>query len=339
MMAFGKLDHCRQFLVNGRMKIRESVWVSAKTILVTLIVIILSANNKTPESLAQQTSESSAPIVLDLWPENSRGKLPGDPVEFSLPPEQDTSTSDSDQVAGRSLIRLGNVARPQVAVYRPSKPSSSRAAVVICPGGGYHILAYDLEGTEVAEWLTARGITAIVLKYRVPARPGPDRWKAAVIDTQRAISLVREKAAEWDLDANKIGLLGFSAGAHAAAVASSEIGRQYEPVDQIDELACRPAFSLLIYPGYLSEGDQLSPLLAGAGRFPPTFLVHAQDDPVTPLSSLTFATHLQKLGVPAELHLYREGGHGYGLRRTEFPVTRWTEPAEQWLDRLLTDLP
>ncbi|MDP1563759.1 MAG: alpha/beta hydrolase [Pirellulaceae bacterium] len=321
------------------MRIHESVWLRAKTILVTLIVINVSVSNMPPESLAQETAELGAPIVLDLWPEKSRGMLPGDPVEFSLPPEQDTSTSESDQVAGRSLIRLGNVTRPQVAVYRPSKPSASRAAVVICPGGGYHILAYDLEGTEVAEWLTARGITAIVLKYRVPARPGPDRWKAAVIDTQRAISLVRQKAAEWELDPAKIGVLGFSAGAHAAAVTSSEIGRQYEPVDQVDELACRPAFSLLIYPGYLAEGDQLSPLLAGAGRFPPTFLVHAQDDPVTPLSSLTFATHLQKLGVPAELHLYREGGHGYGLRRTEFPVTRWTEPAEQWLDRLLTNLP
>lgn len=306
----------------------------------TVGVMLLTANGsaQTNELAADELAsrELATPIVLDLWPDNLSGKLPGDPVDFSLPPEHDTSTAESNQVAGRSVIRLGNVARPQLAVYRPAQPSSSRAAVVICPGGGYHILAYDLEGTEVAEWLTSRGITAIVLKYRVPARPGPDRWKAAVIDTQRALSMVRRHAQEWELDADKIGVLGFSAGAHAAAVSSSEIGRQYEPIDEIDALACRPDFSLLIYPGYLADGDQLSKLLAEAGRYPPTFLVHAQDDPVTPLSSLTFATHLQKLGVPAELHLYQEGGHGYGLRRTELPVTRWTEPAQQWLERLLT---
>jgi acetyl esterase/lipase len=264
-----------------------------------------------------------------------RGKLPGEPAEFSLPPESDTSTEKSDLVAGRTVIRLGNVSQPQMAIYRPSKPSRHRAAVVICPGGGYHILAYDLEGTEVAEWLVERGITAIVLKYRVPARPGPDRWKAAVIDTQRALSLARQHAEQWNLDPTKIGVLGFSAGGHAAAVVSSDHGRQYQGVDDADQHSCRPDFSCLIYPGYLVEDDQLSPLLSKGGQYPPTFLVHAQDDPVTALSSLTFATHLQKLGVPVELHLYREGGHGYGLRRTEFPVTRWTEPANDWLERLL----
>jgi acetyl esterase/lipase len=317
------------------MRNRDHVSLPATFNTVALIVLGLGWCQPARESFGQESTGLVPPIEMDLWPEETRGKLPGDPADFSLPPEQDTSTAESNQVAGRSVIRLGNVVRPQLAVYRPSKPADSRAAVVICPGGGYHILAYDLEGTEVAEWLNGRGITAIVLKYRVPARPGPDRWKAAVIDTQRALSLTRYHATEWDLDPDKIGVLGFSAGAHAAAVSSSEIGRQYAPVDPVDQAGCRPDFSLLIYPGYLVEGDQLSPLLAGAGRYPPTFLVHAQDDPVTPLSSLTFATHLQKLGVSAELHLYREGGHGYGLRRTEFPVSRWTEPAEQWLDRFL----
>ena len=313
----------------------ESFDLGGKVRLAGPIMFCLMASLGMYGAGAQEGSDLGPPIVLDLWPVVSRGPLPGDPAEFSLPPEQDTSTPESNQVAGRSVIRLGNVSVPQIAVYRPEKPADSRAAVIICPGGGYHILAYDLEGTEVAQWLNGRGITAIVLKYRVPARPGPDRWKAAVIDTQRALSLTREHANEWGLDPEKIGVLGFSAGGHAAAVSSSEIGRQYEPVDQADELGCRPNFSLLIYPGYLAEGEQLSPLLAGAGRFPPTFLVHAQDDPVTPLSSLTFATHLQKLGVPAELHLYREGGHGYGLRPTDLPVTRWTEAAAVWLERLL----
>lgn len=290
-------------------------------------------------SWSQEATTLPPPIVMDLWPENLSGRLPGDPNDFTLPDEADTSTAQSDLVAGRSLIRLGNVSKPQIAVYRPAQPNASRAAVVICPGGGYHILAYDLEGTEVAEWLVEQGLTAIVLKYRVPARPGPDRWKAAVIDTQRALSLTQQKADEWNLDSTRIGVLGFSAGGHAAAVTSSEIGRQYDVVDKTDEFGCRPAFSLLIYPGYLADGDELSPLLRNAGQYPPTFLVHAQDDPVTPLNSLTFAAHLQKLGVPLELHLFREGGHGYGLRRSEFPVTGWPEPAAQWLARLWENPP
>ncbi|MBL8890622.1 MAG: alpha/beta hydrolase [Planctomycetaceae bacterium] len=287
----------------------------------------------------QEASKLPSPIVMDLWPESLNGRLPGDPADYKLPEEADTSTEQSDRVAGRTVIRLGNVSLPQVAVYQPPQPNSSRAAVVICPGGGYHILAYDLEGTEVAEWLVKQGVTAIVLKYRVPARPGPDRWKAAVIDAQRALSLTRQKAKEWNIDPNRIGILGFSAGGHAAAVASSEIGRQYDVVDEADKMDCRPTFSLLIYPAYLAEGDELSPLVGNAGQYPPTFLVHAQDDPVTPLNSLTFATHLQKLGVPLELHLFREGGHGYGLRRTDFPVTGWPEPATQWLSRLWENPP
>jgi acetyl esterase/lipase len=278
---------------------------------------------------------------MDLWPQSLAESLPGDPAGFSLPPEGDTSTAASDQVAGRPVVRLGNVSRPQIEIFRPIRPSADRAAIVILPGGGYHILAYDLEGTEVARWLNERGMTAVLLKYRVPARPGPERWRVAVTDAQRAIGLVRHHAADWDLDPDRIGVLGFSAGGHAAAVASSELGRQYPSVDAVDELSCRPNFSLLIYPGYLvdRDGGQLSPLLAAAGRFPPTFLVHAQDDPVTPLSSLVFAMHLQKLGVPVELHLYREGGHGYGLRLTERPVTRWPEVAGVWLDRLFANPP
>ncbi len=300
--------------------------------------VVLRANTDEGSrgSLASLTKPKDNPIVIDLWPAEMKGKLPGDPEGLQLPPEGDTSNEQSNQVAGRPVIRTGNVSWPQVAVYRPAVPNHQRAAVIVCPGGGYHILAYDLEGTEVAQWLNSIGVTAIVLKYRVPARPGQNRWTVAVNDTQRALSMTRHHAEEWNIDPERIGVLGFSAGAHAAAVSSSEIGRQYSEVDAIDQQHCRPNFSLLIYPGYLLQGDdgQLNDLLRNGGKYPPTFLVHAQDDPVTPLSSLAFATHLKKSEVPVELHLYQEGGHGYGLRPTELPVTKWPAAATAWLSRL-----
>jgi len=268
---------------------------------------------------------------FDLWPEAWVGRLPGDPADFSLPPEGDTSGLSGGQVAGRPVIRLGNVSRPQVEVFHPLDGVVGRGAVVICPGGGYHILAYDLEGTEVAGWLNSVGLTAVVLKYRVPARPGDERWRVAVSDAQRAVSWTRQQAAEWGVDPQKIGILGFSAGGHAAALVSSGLERQYPLIDAVDQVSCRPDYSLLIYPGYLAEGGELIPRLRESSQFPPTYLVHTHDDPVTPLSSLTFAAHLHKLAVPVELHLYRAGGHGYGLRETELPVTRWPRAATEWL--------
>ncbi len=293
--------------------------------------------------LGQESGSSAvaASQLFDLWPAESGERLPGDPADFSLPPEGDTSGPDGGRVAGRPVIRLGNVSRPQVEVFHPSGGVSGRGAVVICPGGGYHILAYDLEGTEVASWLNSLGLTAVVLKYRVPARPGDERWRAAVIDAQRAVSWTRQQAGDWGVDPQKIGILGFSAGGHAAALVGSDLERQYPAVDGVDQVSSRPDFSLLIYPGYLAEGGELSPLLRESQRFPPTFLVHTHDDRVTPLSSLTFAAHLHKLGVPVELHLYRAGGHGYGLRETELPVTRWPKAAAEWLRglSLVTDSP
>jgi len=301
--------------------------------------LLLSLASQIPESSeaqGQETPEAPAAQVLDLWPESLRGRLPGDPADWSLPPEGDTSAADAQRIAERPVVRLGNVAWPQLEIFRPAAGTESGAAVLICPGGGYHILAYDLEGTEVAQWLRSLGITAIVLKYRVPARPGPERWRVAVTDTQRALSLVRAHAQQWGVDAEKIGILGFSAGGHAAAVASSGLERQYDAVDEHDQVACHPDFSLLIYPGYLvaAGSRRLTPPLDQAQDFPPTFLVHAHDDPVPAIGSLTFATQLQKLEIPVELHLYAEGGHGYGIRPTSLPVTGWPAAAEAWLRRL-----
>lgn len=279
------------------------------------------------------TSLAAAPLVLDVWP----GKPPGETK--TLPPEAD-QTKDSDKlIAGRRIIKLGNVSTPQLAVYRPSKDKDTGAAVVICPGGGFSILAYDLEGTEVAAWLNSIGVTGIVLKYRVPTRDPQKRWLAAVQDAQRAMSLVRGKAGEWGLDPQRIGILGFSAGgATAAYTALFRDARQYTALDAVDTVSSRPDFALLIYTGGFVERGQtgLNPALPFAitKDTPPMFFVHAFDDGVPVQNALLLAAELKKADVPAELHIYDTGGHGYGLRPVaELPVTTWPARAAEWLAR------
>jgi acetyl esterase/lipase len=278
-------------------------------------------------------AHAADPLVLDVWP----GKPPGETK--TLPPEAD-QTKDSDKlIAGRRIIKLGNVSTPRLAVYRPSKDKDTGAAVVICPGGGFSILAYDLEGTEVAAWLNSIGVTGIVLKYRVPARDPQKRWLAAVQDAQRAMSIVRGKAGEWGLDPQRIGILGFSAGGVTAAyTALFRDARQYAALDAVDAVSSRPDFAVLIYTGGFVERGQtvLNPALPFAitRDAPPMFFVHAFDDNVPVQNALLLAAELKKAGVPAELHIYDTGGHGYGLRPVaELPVTSWPARASEWLAR------
>lgn len=271
-------------------------------------------------------------LSMKVWPETP----PGD-EDTKLPPEADTSGPDSNRVAGKYVIRLGNVSTPEINIYRPDPKMDNGMSVVICPGGGYYILAYDLEGTEVAQWLNSRGITAVLLKYRVPARENQPRHLAAVQDTQRAISLVRQNAEKWKLNPDKIGVLGFSAGGHAAGMASLlQDNRQYERLDETDNVSCAPNFSVLVYSAYLVdlETGKLTDGLEVPENMGPVFLVHAQDDPVTPLTSLMLATRLKQADIPVEMHLYNEGGHGYGMRKTELSVTHWTELCEKWLSKI-----
>jgi acetyl esterase/lipase len=231
------------------------------------------------------------------------------------------------------VIRLGNVSVPQIAVYRPDPALDTGAAVVICPGGGHHILAYDLEGTEVAQWLGSIGVTGIVLKYRVPTRTPDRRFQAAVQDAQRAMSLVRSKAEQWKLDPKRIGICGFSAGGETAALTALFTERQYEAVDAADKLSSVPNFAMLVYPAYLvsKETGQLQQYIEVSKQTPPMFFVHAFDDRVTPLSSLLLASALKQADVSAEVHVYATGGHGYGLRETDQAITHWPRRAGQWL--------
>lgn len=280
-----------------------------------------------PTSTLSQSLARDPDLVMPIWPE----KPPGDAQ--TLPPEQDTSKANDRSVAGKPVVRIGNVSTPTLAIYRPAKEKDTGAAVVICPGGGHRILAYDLEGTEVAEWLNTIGITGIVLKYRVPAREGGPRFRAAVQDAQRAVSLVRAKAKDWGIDPNRIGLLGFSAGGDTAGRATLLTDRQYSAVDAIDDAPFRPDFTILIYPAYLVTNDntRLMDDVKVNSKTPPMFLVHAYDDGVRPENSVLLFLELKKAGVPAELHVYSKGGHGYGLRPTDDAVTTWPARCEAWL--------
>jgi acetyl esterase/lipase len=246
----------------------------------------------------------------------------------------DINTPKDGLIAGRPIIRLTNVVAPTLTLYKPAaKPSG--AAVVVFPGGGYKILAIDLEGTEVCDWLNSVGITCVLLKYRVPDTGPYPKSTAALQDAQRAVSLVRQHAAEWGIDPNRIGVLGFSAGGHlSAAISNLYEKRLYDSIDDADKLICRPDFSVVVYPGYMADSDHnFAPNadIHPTASTPPTFIVQAEDDPVHVENAVVYFMQLKNAKVPAELHVYAQGGHGYGLRRTEKPVTTWPLEVEKWL--------
>ncbi|HEV7926210.1 MAG TPA: alpha/beta hydrolase [Verrucomicrobiae bacterium] len=276
--------------------------------------------------LAVLSSRAAEPITL--WPKGAPGEK-GDIGE-----ERDMTKASDGLSGGKTVIRIGNVSTPTLTLYQPSPEKATGAAVVVCPGGGYNILAMDLEGTEVCQWLNSAGVTAVLLKYRVPARKGQERYTAPLQDAQRTLSLVRFHAAEWRVDPKRIGIMGFSAGGHLSAVASTRFEkRAYEPVDEMDQASCRPDFVMLIYPAYLvhKDGPDLSPELTVTSNTPPTFLVQTEDDPVRVENCLFYYLALKQAKVPAEMHLFADGGHGYGLRESDNAVTSWPKQAEVWM--------
>jgi acetyl esterase/lipase len=275
---------------------------------------------------------AAASTPIPIWPKGSPHEAPLDK------PEADTTKPTDNMVGGRRVERIGNVSTPTITIYSPAKEKNTGAAVVVFPGGGYSILASDLEGTEICEWLNSIGVTGVMLKYRVPTRPGRQRGADPLEDAQRAVSMVRADAAKLGLDPKRIGVLGFSAGGHLAAYLSTNFEkRAYTPVDAADTVSCRPDFTILIYPAYLTvrqEGDKVSPELTITKDTPPTFLAQTEDDPVRVETSLFYYAALKNAKVPAEMHLYPSGGHGYGLRRTEKTVTTWPLRAEEWMRTL-----
>ncbi|HEY1901081.1 MAG TPA: alpha/beta hydrolase [Terracidiphilus sp.] len=271
---------------------------------------------------------------MPIWP----GVVPN--ARPATGPESAT-TDTKELVAGRPWVYVENVSRPTMTVYSP-KGKNTGAAVVVFPGGGYEILAIDLEGTEVCDWLTSKGITCVLLKYRVPAPRSSPNWGAfpqspmALEDAQRTVGLVRFRAAEWHIDPHKIGVLGFSAGGHLVAAMSTHFEQRLYPAqDAADKESCRPDFAVAIYPGHLSLDDknlELNPAVPVTRQTPPTFLLQNEDDDVDGVNqSLVYYIALKNAGVPVEMHLYAQGGHAFGLRRTKFPVTRWPQLVETWL--------
>ena len=275
-----------------------------------------------------QTHGAQPARVFELWPAGAPGEK-GDIGE-----ERDTTRSNDNLVAGKRVIRLGNVSKPTLSIYPAAREKDTGTAVLVVPGGGYHILAFDLEGTEVCEWLNSIGVTAALLKYRVPARVGLGKHGAPLQDAQRAMGLLRSRSKELGLDPLRLGAVGFSAGGHLVAALSSTPLRTYPPVDAADSANFQSDFNILIHPGYLvikEQSDVIAPEVQVTTNHPPTFLAMTQDDPVRVENAVFYFMALKKAGVPSELHTYPTGGHGYGLRKTEHYVTSWPDRAADWM--------
>jgi len=275
---------------------------------------------------------------LPLWP----GVVPGQPPG----PDSEMVGTAPRQVAGKPWTYVTPVSRPTMTVY-PAKGTNTGAAVVVFPGGGYRVLAMDLEGTEVCDWLTSIGVTCVLLKYRVP-RSGPSYDPAcrcmidpkpykALQDAQRAMGLVRAHAREWNLDPHKVGVLGFSAGGHLAAAISNDYAKRlYPAVDVADRQSCRPDFAVCVYPGHLWVGGEgqygFNPDIHVTRETSPTFLLQAETDSTDNVNqALVYYVALKDAGVPTEMHLYADGGHAFGLRHTKDPITEWPKLVEKWL--------
>lgn len=268
---------------------------------------------------------ADAAQTLNVWP----GAVPGEKGDIGAEQWQPPPKGENPPIT-----RLMNVSKPTLAIYPPPKEKNTGTAVLICPGGGYHILAMNHEGEDVATWLNSIGVTGIVLKYRVPARKGQPRHLAPLQDAQRAMSLLRAQAKELSINADRIGILGFSAGGNLAAIASTNFDqRAYEPLDETDKVSCRPDFAVLIYPAWLVDEKTkvLAPEVRVTPQTPPIFFAHAGDDKIWGESSIQMHLALRQNKVPTELHVFEGGGHGFGMRPIPHPIAGWPKLCEQWL--------
>jgi len=302
--------------------------------LIVIICLVIFVNLSAQTTVWQP---SAGHTQIPIWPKKVPDSQPLAGAEFM--------TQAKTLIANKPCTFVERVSIPTMTIFSP-KGKNTGAAVVVFPGGGYKVLAIDLEGTEICEWLASIGITGILLKYRVPDS-GP-YWDSkcdchkdpvapmALEDAQRTVGIVRFHAAEWHIDPTKIGVIGFSAGGHLVANLSTHFKKRVYPViDSADRVSCRPDFGLAIYPGHMLEKTtkefQLNPTIPVSKDTPPMFLVQAEDDPVdTVQNTLVYYIALKKEGVPVEYHVYARGGHAFGLRKTKFPITGWPKLAETW---------
>ncbi|HXX93135.1 MAG TPA: alpha/beta hydrolase [Planctomycetota bacterium] len=295
-----------------------------------LLGLLVTVSAATP---SPSVAPAGAPSVVDLWP----GAPPGD---VGLQGEEKWLElkvgGKPYEVGGKPTRWRTNVSKPTLTIYRPAPEKNTGIALLICPGGGYHNLGWDVEGEEVAEWLTSLGMTGIILKYRCPRRPGDIRGEpplGPLKDAQRAISLVRTHAPDWGIDARKIGMVGFSAGGHLVGATCTNFEmRAYDRIDEIDQASCRPDFGAMLYSGYFKVKDGLSPTIRRPAGIPPLFIVHASDDPVSEVEhSVMMYLAMKRAGAPVEMHVYATGGHGFGVRKVGHPCEGWTDRFTEWM--------
>lgn len=276
---------------------------------------------------------SSGQAQIAIWP----GAAPD-----AAPAQEPETVVAADGHGGWHQVQ--HVSQPTMTVF-PARGRNTGVAVIVFPGGGFRVLAIDLEGTEICDWLTARGITCVLLKYRVPG--GNDyyddrchcrifpRVPLALQDAQRTIRLVRARAEQLGVNPRKIGVMGFSAGAYLVAQTSNIVRSAYEPVDAADQLSSRPDFAVVMYPGHLCRAGKLEPSIHVTSATPPTFLLQAWDDPVDPIcNSILYATALNRAHVAAEVHWFARGGHAFGLRDKGHPIANWPTLVEGWLKEM-----
>lgn len=305
-------------------------------LLIVALGLLVTCTSVQAQAQATSWKPSAGHMQIPIWPGVAPDLMP-------VPGPETVTINTKELIGGLPMTVVTNVTRPTMTLYAP-KGKNTGAAVVVIPGGGFEILAIDLEGTEACDWLTSNGITCALLKYRVPSPPYV--WKCdcrphnfstpvpSLQDVQRTMRLVRFHAAQWHVDPHKIGVLGFSAGGSLVAEISTNFGRHlYALVDAADQESARPDFAMPIYPGRLAtDNGKLNPNVPVTSKTPPTFLVQAEDDYVDGVNqSLVYYMALAKAHVPAEMHLYAHGGHAFGLRPTKFPITGWPALAEAWL--------
>jgi len=285
--------------------------------------------------LAGPAAAADGPLVVELWPD----QVPDEPGGIGPEKVVPSPKLDRSQVEVTESTRMvTNVTRPTLTIYRPAREKDSGTAMLICPGGGYWNLYWELEGEEVAAWLNSIGVTGIILKYRVPRRPDEPKGEPArrpLQDAQRAVSLVRSRAKEWGLAPDRIGIIGFSAGGHLAiATATRFEHRTYAPRDAVDDVSCRPDFAIPVYSGYLKakDKDELSPGLSVPKQTPPVFLVHGGADLISdPEHSVVMYRALKRAGISAALHIYADSAHDFGVRKVGRPCDAWTQACVDWL--------
>jgi acetyl esterase/lipase len=286
-------------------------------------------------SAESRLARADDPRVIPLWPD----RAPDETADIGPERWRMSPGLDRKQVEVTEPTRMvTNVSAPTITIYRPEPSLDNGTAFIICPGGGYWDLYWELEGEEVAKWVNSLGATGIILKYRVPRRPDDIQGEPArrpLQDAQRAVSMVRSKSKELGIDPERIGMIGFSAGGHLAiATATSFNKRTYSAVDEIDQVSCRPNFAVLAYSGYLKakDRDEVSAGLEIPANTPPVFLVHGSNDLISdPAHSVVMYLGLQRASIPVELHIYASTAHDFGVRAADHPYSSWTVACEHWL--------